>query len=727
MSDILLLIPPLTQLNTPYPATAYLKGFLSSRSFEVRQGDLGLDLVLSIFNKNGLTDLFDRIESQDYKLKPHLAAILKNRMRYEQTVDTVIDFLQNKNYTIGYRIANGHYLPEGSRFKSVDDLEWFFGNIGVQDKARYKCTMYLEDLADLILVTVGPHFEFTKYAERISRTATSFDPIEEELEKSTNYFDSILLGKVKKYFDQKVPKIVGFTVPFAGNLYGALKAGQWIKQNYPNTKIFLGGGYANTELRDLSDPRVFKYVDYITLDDGEGPFLALINHLNDPEKNIFLKRTFRLKEKTVEFVNTLPGGDFGHKTLPAPVYEGLRLDEYLSVIDMPNPMHRLWNDGRWNKLTIAHGCYWKKCSFCDISLDYIGRFEQSPAKELVDKMEQLIKETGETGFHFVDEAAPPLAMRDLAIEILRRNLNVSWWTNIRFEKTFTPDLCKLLAASGCIAVTGGLEVASTRLLELMEKGITIDQVARVCKGFKNSGILVHAYLMYGFPTQTDQETIDSLEVVRQLFKEGLLQSAHWHQFAMTAHSPVGLNPEKYKVIKTGPEFKGFANNDLYHTDPTGAKHEKYSDGLKKALYNYMHNNALEFPLQKFFSFSVLKTTMPASLIFNSIKASMPDPIDTPGYRLAWYNTSFEELLKKKDFVEVVFYNSDGNKKIEMPIVFVEYLKSNQKKLELLTDEPLLLKDTLVFLADKLGLSEEKVIRQPWWKEFRTGISLVLKF
>lgn len=726
MSDILLLIPPLTQLNTPYPATAYLKGFMESQGFKVQQGDLGLDLVLSIFNKKGITELFDKIQTQDFKLKPHLSAILKNRVRYEQTIDTVIDFLQNKNYTIGYRIANGHYLPEGSRFKSVDDLEWFFGNIGVQDKARYKCTMYLEDLADLILATVGPHFEFTKYAERISRTATSFDPLEEELSKPTNYFDSILLGEVKKYFDQKIPNVVGFTVPFAGNLYGALKSGQWIKQNYPETKIVIGGGYANTELRDLNDPRVFQYVDYITLDDGEGPFIALINHINDPEKNIYLKRTFRLKENIVEFVNDLPGGDFGHKTLPAPVYEGLRLDEYLSVIDMPNPMHRLWNDGRWNKLTIAHGCYWKKCSFCDISLDYIGRYEQSPAKELVDKMELLIKETGETGFHFVDEAAPPLAMRDLAIEILRRNLNVSWWTNIRFEKTFTPDLCKLLAASGCIAVTGGLEVASTRLLELMEKGITIDQVARVCKGFKDAGILVHAYLMYGFPTQTDQETIDSLEVVRQLFKEGLLQSAHWHQFAMTAHSPVGLNPEKYKVIKTGPEFKGFANNDLFHEDPTGTKHEKYSEGLKKALYNYMHNNGLDFPLQKFFSFSTLKTTMPATLIFNSIKAPMPDPIDTPGFRLAWLNTSFAEINQKKDLVEVVFYNSEGNKKIELPLVFVQYLKNNRQKLELLSEEPLMLKDTIVFLAEKLNLSEEKLIRQPWWKEFRTGISWVLK-
>lgn len=722
----LLLIPPLTQLNTPYPATAYLTGFLASQKIESRQGDLGLDLVLRVFNRSGLHDVFDTIESGNFRLNQNLKLILANRKRYEECVDSVIQFLQQKNYTTAYRIANSNYLPEAARFKAIKDVEWFFGNIGVQDKARYRCTMFLEDLSDLIQATLGPQFEFTRYAERIARTASSFDGLEKALEDQDNYFDTLLLSELARYFETEVPNIVGFTVPFSGNLYGALKCGQWIKKNYPETKIVLGGGYANTELRDLKDPRVFNYLDYITLDDGEAPFMALYNHITAPEKSPYLKRTFCRINNEVVFVNDSPMADFGHKILPAPSYRGLRLSEYLSVIDMPNPMHRLWNDGRWNKLTIAHGCYWKKCSFCDISLDYIGRFEQSPASALVDKMEQLMNETGETGFHFVDEAAPPLAMRDLAIEILRRNLTVTWWTNIRFEKTFTPDLCKLLAESGCIAVTGGLEVASPRLLELMEKGITIDQVARVCKGFKDAGILVHAYLMYGFPTQTDQETIDSLEIVRQLFGEGLLQSAHWHQFAMTAHSPVGLNPEKYKVIRTGPEFKGFANNDLYHEDPTGAKHEKYSEGLKKALYNYMHLNGLDFPLQKFFAFPVPKTTIHPNLISGYIKSVMPDPIDTPGYKLFLNNLSIQKGKAKATVCEIEFTTTFGIHTIEVPVIFADYLEEHKNELQLITGKGIPVAEVVSNLSDKLNMSEEKLMRQTWWKDFRTTASKVIR-
>ena len=250
------------------------------------------------------------------------------------------------------------------------------------------------------------------------------------------------------------------------------------------------------------------------------------------------------------------------------------------MIQLTNPMHRLWSDGRWNKLTMAHGCYWGKCTFCDISLSYIRDYEASSAATIVDRIEELVAQTGERGFHFVDEAAPPALMKAVAFEIIRRRLVVSWWTNIRFEKSFTADLCHLLAASGCIAVSGGLEVASDRLLALIAKGVTVEQVAQVTRNFNQAGIMVHAYLMYGFPTQTEQETVDALEVVRQLFEQSVLQSAFWHRFAMTAHSPVGLAPAEFAVHNhTG--VGAFANNDLVHTDPTGADHDLYGEGLKE--------------------------------------------------------------------------------------------------------------------------------------------------
>jgi len=292
--------------------------------------------------------------------------------------------------------------------------------------------------------------------------------------------------------------------------------------------------------------------------------------------------------------------DFPQRDTGIPTYVGLPLGEYVSLMEMLNPMHRFWSDGRWNKITLAHGCYWKKCSFCDVSLDYIGRYDRPGEDMVMRRIRALIVETGETGFHLVDEAAPPAGMRALAERLIHEKLSITWWGNIRFEKTFTPALCRLLAASGCVAVSGGLEVASDRLLKLMRKGVTVEQVARVTRAFSDAGIMVHAYLMYGFPTETLQDTIDALERVRQLFAAGCIQSAYWHRFAATAHSPIGLQPQKFGVRLRAAPAVTFAHNDLAFEDPVGTDHDFLGGGLRRALYNYMHGVGLDADVRTWF-------------------------------------------------------------------------------------------------------------------------------
>ncbi len=358
----------------------------------------------------------------------------------------------------------------------------------------------------------------------------------------------------------------------------------------------LGGGYCNTELRSMNEPRVFDHFDFITLDAGEKPLLALIEHLQGQRPIERLVRTFTRERHFVDHKEPdIPFSETG-----APTYSGLPLNDYLSLLDMLNPMHRLWSDGRWNKLTVAHGCYWKKCSFCDVNLDYISRYDLATTDVLVERIEALIGETGQTGFHFVDEAAPPKALKSLAKTLIERKLDISWWGNIRFEKSFDAELCQLMADSGCIAVTGGLEVASDRLLKLMKKGVSVEQVARVTRAFSDAGILVHAYLMYGFPTQTVQDTVDALEYVRQLFEAGCIQSGFFHRFTCTVHSPVGKNPQEYGVTLNPPPHAPFANNDINFVDATGVDHDALGTALRKALYNYMHGIGLENDVREWF-------------------------------------------------------------------------------------------------------------------------------
>jgi len=616
---VLSLIPPMTQLNTPYPSTAYLTGFLRSQGVAAVQEDLALGLALALLSADGLRAIRARIEAlPDAQRSKGVAAFIERFVQYESTITPTIAFLQGRDSTLAHRIAGRAFLPEGPRFASLevyedpddpdggDPMAWAFGALGVQDRARHLATLYLNDLADVIREGIDARFEFVRYAESLAQSQPTFEPLAAALAAPLNLVDELLRGLALAAVERHAPTVLLLSVPFPGAVYAAFRIAQAVKAAHPGIVTVLGGGYVNTELRELTEPRVFDHFDFVTLDAGERPLLALLDHLKGGRSRQRLCRTFvRDDNRAVRFIDMaepdLPFADVG-----TPTWDGLPLHRYLSLLDMLNPMHRLWSDGRWNKLTVAHGCYWKKCSFCDVSLDYISRFDAATAETLCDRIAAIVAETGQTGFHFVDEAAPPKSLKALAAELQRRQLAISWWGNVRFEKTFTPELCQQLADSGCIAISGGLEVASDRLLALMKKGVSIDQVARVTKGFSDAGILVHAYLMYGFPTQTVQDTVDALELVRQLFAAGCIQSGFFHRFACTVHSPVGLDPAAYGVSLQPLPPVSFAKNDIGFIDPTGVDHDALGVGLKKAIYNYMHGLALDEDVRRWFDFPVPK-------------------------------------------------------------------------------------------------------------------------
>lgn len=701
MKDLLLITPPFTQLNTPYPATVYLKGFLNTKQITSFQMDLGLEVFLELFTKKCLGYLFELAFQQNKITSENALRIYALKDAYLNPLAEVIAFLQGKNQTLARRICTQSFLPQASRFAQIEDLEWAFGSMGIQDKAKHLATLYLEDLSDFIVECIDAHFGFSRYAERLGISANSFDELDLYLQGNLTYIEQLAINIMKKRIQTDQPKLVCFSVPFPGNLIIAFRCAQFIKNHHPQIKTVMGGGFPNTELRSLTDERVFNFFDYITLDDGELPLkLVVSNVLNanpeNPNFNLF-KRTFIRKKDQVTFINNTLQPEYKQMELGTPDYSDLLLDQYVSVIEIANPMHSLWSDGRWNKMTMAHGCYWAKCTFCDITLDYIKAYEPISAKLLVDRMEQMMEQTGETGFHFVDEAAPPVLMRALAIEIIRRKITVSWWTNVRFEKSFNKDLCTLLHASGCIAVSGGLEVASPRLLALINKGVTVEQVAQVTHHFTKAGIMVHAYLMYGFPSQTIQETVDSLEMVRQLFELGIIQSGFWHQFALTAHSPVDHNPSYYGIIPEEEKIK-FAHNDVRFSDATGIDHEMFSFGLKKSIFNFMQGLGFEFPLQKWFDFNIPKTLIGKDYLRNCLLKE-EFVVIKPTAKIIWLGgtplssiTIRSKKGKTKEQVKMTFHGKKNQIDILVDKTQSEWLIRFLEKSSLLEDDILTYSD-----------------------------------
>lgn len=616
MSKILLITPPFVQWNNPYPATTVLTGYLKSKGHDVAQADLSIRLTNYIFSSAGLIRIFKSTKRFDRKSTLNIG---KYKQQYVDTVDFVRQFMQTGDQSSAMRICSENFLPPGNAEIDEDNLEWAFGTMGFTEKARYLSTQYVNMIGNYIRKTISEEYGLNRYAETVCHSANQFNNIYDRLTEGNNLLDTFMCELLDELIIEQSPQIVGFTIPFAGNLYAALKCAQFLRANYPEIKIVFGGGYVNTDLRQLQEPRIFEFTDFICLDDGEIPLERIIQYLGGKKKMDTLVRTYVMNHGTIIYIDNSENIRFADTACPD--YTGLEINKYMSVIELSNPMHKIWNDGFWNKLTLAHGCYWKKCTFCDTALDYISRYEPDTAQNIVDKIERIIRQTGKTGFHFTDEAAPPKLLKELASELISRNIQITWWTNVRFEKAFSDELCRLLARSGCIAVSGGIEVATERILKLINKGVTINQAAGIADSLTRHGIMVHAYLMYGFPTQTEQETIDSLETVRQFFKLGLIQSCYFHRFALTAHSPIAQHAEKFKIKIDGPLKHTFALNDLFFTDEEGCRHEKFTKGLNKAIYNYMHGIGHDEPVNFWFDFKTPKTRLPRNFISDALDCS----------------------------------------------------------------------------------------------------------
>ena len=591
---ILLVTPPLIQLNTPYPATCQLLGFLRSKEVEAEQMDLSIELIEHLFTSKMLKEIFQKASLIDKLSKPN-RIILQQSDFYIKTIEPVMRFLSGRDNSLALRFSDRSFWPQSKRIPTDDDLEWAFGMIGNHDRATHLSTLFLKDLCDFIQQTIDPHFELIRYAESLCLRLPEYDPLEKELQKPLSIIDQLMLDIFEGRIRECNPDMVGFTIPFPGNLFSALRCAQQLKKEFPVIKISIGGGYVNTELRSITDPAIFELIDYILFDDGELPLLRLLTG-GELIRTLSLASNGEIIRYDFDSKENIPFSEIG-----TPDYDGLQKNNYINLIELTNPMHALWSNGRWNKMMLAHGCYWGKCTFCDGGLDYIQRYESTSIELILNRMETIMIQTGQSGFHFVDEAAPPAILRKLAEEIIKRKLTVSYWTNVRFEKSFTPELCYLMAQSGCIAISGGLEVASPRILKLINKGITIETARLSMKNFADAGIMTHAYLMYGFPTETAQETISSLEVVRDLFAEGLIQSAFWHRYAMTMHSPSGLSPECVGAIHIKQPLGSFANNEIPFSTGHEIDLEYYGKGLNLATYNFMQGTGYELPVNEWFN------------------------------------------------------------------------------------------------------------------------------
>lgn len=647
MLDVKIIQPPLVQLNTPYPSGAYLVSFfnqlLKKKNIQgtATWNDLSTELFHSIFSRKGLNLIFDKTHSKALKLADHferegddnsafqLRRFVSESNLWCEWIDKIVSVVCSNGKISGrefsHEFVRSAHVPRGNRIEQY--LSRLNRDVGVDD-CQILSSLALADISDYITMVYDKNFALIRYAESLASSTSRFEDVEKELNSPVleDFVKSLVLSEIGNISHET---LICISIPFPGNFVAALYIAKMLKEMY-GQKILtaFGGGYVNTELRTVKEKRLFNYCDFISYDKGYGSYLNLFEgaeSLSDIKTKLKGNQIYKIKylygDNIVEPLDSSAEYEKAEKDVVRtliPDFTSIDFTKSPRLADSNNPMHRIWNDGTWIKVYMAYGCYWHRCAFCDTSLDYVKNYCGTNISALYDGIYEQCKKAGVYGLHFVDEACPPVGLQEFALKNISKAKNdtsLTYWGNIRFEKTFSRDLADLLAFGGFTAVSGGIEIATGNGLDSINKGTDMENIVSACCAFKEAGILVHSYMIFGFWNQKEQDLINSMETLRQMFEAGLLDSAFWHKFSLTLHSTVyrkwleGKHPDLKPIKKSEGQF---AENDIRFEGQE--KSEKYSAPLNTALGMWMNGEKLKKNVESFFPFKMPKPTIPANYV-----------------------------------------------------------------------------------------------------------------
>ena len=655
--NVITIIPPLVQLNAPYPSGAYLTSFFKKEGHDAQWADLSIELFYEIFSRSGLEKLFSLSEKTALSMADKAEKngddnTAFNIRRYISQKENWIEWIEFITAVLSgggarekeHQFLYSPFAPRGQRMENFLEQLAQDGREPSVDDVRFLCSYALADLADYITAVFDKEFSLIRYAEALTVDERTFAEVEKGLDSPIleHFYKPVLerwgttvIGGLDPAIFSKT--LICISIPFAGTFIPALYTARFLKSQYgQNVFICIGGGFVNTELRELRDASLGKYIDAISYDRGYGSYKALFDNkvvesVETAAESMIANPLYKLRifqnGKVIEPVwqdEKLEKYETEITAQIIPDYSDIDFSRYLRMCDDKNAMHRIWTDGSWIKAYLAHGCYWHRCAFCDTQLDYVCAYRPVEVRNLYEGLLKTAREKNVYGIHFVDEAMPPVALKKFALENARHGNPLYFWGNIRFEKTFSKDLAAFLSYCGLGGVSAGLEVAAESGLENINKGTDISSIVSACAALKEAGVLVHAYMIFGFWYDTAQTIIDSMETLRQFYSAGLLDSCFWHKFVLTKNSTIYTEWKEGKQKKLQPiepksDKKGglFAGNNIHFKGEN--QYDKFQLPLENSLNCWMHGDGLEKKVQKWFDFPVPPPTVGRDFIEKRIE------------------------------------------------------------------------------------------------------------
>jgi anaerobic magnesium-protoporphyrin IX monomethyl ester cyclase len=515
---ISLLFPPSWHPSQPYLSIPCLSAFLEKSGISVhQQRDLNIELLDKVLTKNfglevhqRLVDLVKRLEQSVIGetgpgSKEHYARAVESLDRFPYLIDEI------------------EPAKASLRGKDFYDLERYRECLFLIDR-------WLEVVSSLYFPTrmtvVDNQFTYSIYSSR--------EIIQAIHDETQNPYLDLYRHFFLPAFAQETPDFVGISITATSQIIPGLTLCKLIKEIHPAVHVTVGGSIFTRLVDNLRRcDRLFQLTDDFIVFEGETALLEMINQLEG--KKDFSKVPNLIWRQDGKIVVNQPFYSENLTEHPAPNYDGFPLLQYLAP-------HTVL------PVQFSRGCYYKDCAFCALTLDH-QNFRQKDPMKVVDELEALSRKYETPYFFFTDECLALSPTKRLCKELIHRNLDLQWTAELRFEKNLSRELLASMREAGCQKIVFGLETYNARLMDFMVKGITQENVVRICSDCVDLGIAVHCYVIVGFPTETEEE---ALETMNFIVKNSKLHSSYGFScqpclFDLEKEAPIMSDPGGYGI------------------------------------------------------------------------------------------------------------------------------------------------------------------------------------
>lgn len=549
--DVVLIFPPQWTPIQPYLSIPSLTAYLRANQITVSQYDLNLDFYDDLLSPKHLSPICRNLERIYQKLSGK-KTLCPEEQRYFYSIFLVRNAFDEVLFSIE---ETKEIFRSEERFFDLNELS-------IQNAI-------LNIAFNIINISCRVELNFGDLNFPVD--AESYDEIANFIfQEKDNFLINFLRKQIEDLISLKKCILIGISINNTSQLVPALVMSNWIKVHRPDIHVTFGGNLfsrCSEGLRKLPD--FFRYfADSVILLEGEKPLLELYyaikykKELATVSNLIYLNRVvIQTKIRPPEQIDALPTPDF----------DGLKLDKYFSpYLILP--------------ILSSRGCYWGKCAFCDHSFIYNEGFRQRNAERVVEDL-RILKEKHDTKyFSFSDEALSPSAARKISKKLIENKLDLFLLAQARMESEFSDEICLLMSRAGMKMLFIGLESACDRTLKKINKGINIKQGAEILQRFYNAGILVHLFVITGFPGETLEEAKKTIAFIIE--NKDNIFSIGASIFEIGKYSPIGLNPSIYGVT-LHPQMKPFTFV-LDFTYLSGQSKDSVMD-LQKNIMHIAHN------------------------------------------------------------------------------------------------------------------------------------------